>query len=329
MYRYTDGMESIFGSNNWKLTLRRESGSITILRAITCDVCAALPDTLFNLPVTALGDRALAAGAPVPDGETLTIIGAPAAGNWDNQSLRELTLPPQLCRAGDYALMNCRTLQTLRLSDLPITWGTGALMNCRALNAFLIDRRGGNAGCAVAYFSDELSGELDISILSDGQQTARLILPAYFEEYVENSPAHHFDYKVYGAGQPYHHVFRDRTLNYGAFDALWPMLLSGEHEADTALRLAWWRLCCPEGLAADAADRYRLYLAASARAALLYVLSLRDTTLLRRFLDQIVCSTETLHTAVAQARETRDTAAAAVLLEELHQKAGAGKSFEL
>lgn len=322
-------MKSIFGSNNWKLTLRCEADGVTILRAVTCDACAALPDTLFGLPVTALGDRALAAGAPVPAGETLTVVGAPAAGDWDNQSLRELTLPLRLRRAGDYALMNCRALQTLRLSDQSIDWGAGALMNCRALGALLIDRCGGNAGSTAAYFSGELSGELDISLLSDGQPAARLILPAYYEEYVENSPAHHFDYKVHGAGQPYHHVFQDRTLHYGAYDALWPALLSGEHEPETALRLAWWRLCCPEGLAADAAGRYRQYLAANARAALLYVLSLRNTALLRTLLRQIDCTAEALHAAVEQARQTHDTAAVAVLLEELHRKSGAEKSFEL
>lgn len=322
-------MESIYGSNNWKLTLRREAGGVTLLRAVTCDARAALPDTLFGLPVTALGEHALAANAPAPEGEALSIIGAPAAGDWDNQSLRELTLPQQLGRAGDYALMNCRALQTLRLSDRPIAWGTGALMNCRALDTLLIERCGGNAGDAVAYFSGELSGELDVSILSEGKLISRLIIPDYYEEYVENSPAHHFDYKVHGGGQPYHHIFRDRTLNCNGFDALWPALLSGEHEPDAALRLAWWRICCPEGLSAEAASRYRRYLSAHAEEALVYVLSLRDTALLRTLLDRVDCTGEALHAAAERARQAHDTAAAAVLLEAQHRKAGAEKSFEL
>ena len=48
-------METIPGSGNWRLTLRREAEGVTILRAATCDRRAVLPDTLFGLPVTALG----------------------------------------------------------------------------------------------------------------------------------------------------------------------------------------------------------------------------------------------------------------------------------
>ena len=48
-------METISGINNWKLVVRREAEGVTILRAVTCDAKAALPDTLFGLPVTVLG----------------------------------------------------------------------------------------------------------------------------------------------------------------------------------------------------------------------------------------------------------------------------------
>lgn len=48
-------METIPGSGNWKLTIRREAAGITILRAATCDARARLPETLYGLPVTALG----------------------------------------------------------------------------------------------------------------------------------------------------------------------------------------------------------------------------------------------------------------------------------
>ena len=37
-------METIPGSGNWRLTLRREAEGVTILRAATCDRRAVLPD---------------------------------------------------------------------------------------------------------------------------------------------------------------------------------------------------------------------------------------------------------------------------------------------
>ena len=56
-------MEIVSGVSNWKLTVRREAAGLTVLRAVTCDFFAALPEKLWGLPVTALGDRALAPGA--------------------------------------------------------------------------------------------------------------------------------------------------------------------------------------------------------------------------------------------------------------------------
>lgn len=322
-------MTSIAGVNNWRLTVRREKDSVTILRAATCDERAALPDELFGLRVTALGDHALALDARPVEGEGVVITGAPSALAWDNHALRELTMPNALAAVGDYALMSCRALKTLRLADRPIKWGTGALMNCRALDTFMLTREDGADYGAAAYFANELARELDISILETGKLVARLIIPEYYETYEENSPAHHFDYKVYGAGQPYHHVFRDRKLNLYDYDALWPKFLAGDHEPDTALRLAWWRVCCPMRLAADAAARYWDYLAAHAAEALRFLLSQRDTAMLRAFLRRVDCDAETLRGASALAREDRDTAATAVLLEELHRKSGAGKTFDL
>ena len=52
-------METISGVSSWKLTIRREAEHVEILRAVTCQEQAVLPDTLFGLPVTGLGDHAL------------------------------------------------------------------------------------------------------------------------------------------------------------------------------------------------------------------------------------------------------------------------------
>ena len=37
-------METVSGVNNWKLVIRREAAEITLLRAVTCDQRAALPE---------------------------------------------------------------------------------------------------------------------------------------------------------------------------------------------------------------------------------------------------------------------------------------------
>ena len=157
-------METISGSGNWRLTIRRESAGVTILRAATCDARARLPETLYGLPVTALGDHALSPTAASVEGEDLLVTCGAGTdpGTWSNRDLEDLTLPRPLERVGDYALMNCGGLRTLRLHDGIGQWGGGVLMNCRRLATFHLTRVG-EQGDTLAYFADELPWELDVT----------------------------------------------------------------------------------------------------------------------------------------------------------------------
>ena len=114
------------------------------------------------LPVTALGGHALAPNRAAPEGEPV-LISCGGGGEWDNRQLQDLTFPPFLERVGDYALLNCNNLKTLRLHDGVDRWGGGALMNCRCLNTLHIVRTASGEGETVAYFAGELSRELDIT----------------------------------------------------------------------------------------------------------------------------------------------------------------------
>ena len=242
-------METISGSANWDLTARRDRDGVTILRAVTCDREAALPETLWGLSVTVIGARALSPGAAAVDGERVRIQ-CGRGGEWDNGRLRALTLPPTLRRVEDYALYNCRALERLRLHDTVAHWGSGVLLNCGALGRIDLTR-GTEDGGGLAYFAGELNGELDITVRGtvpaaspDGPASAdgtafpadgaadpesgirfRLIFPAYRELYEENSPAHHFDYTIEGAGYPYHHCFQGRRLHFPEYDRLFPALV--------------------------------------------------------------------------------------------------------
>lgn len=314
-------MEHVSGVSNWKLTVRREAAEITVLRAVTCDVSAALPEELWGLPVTALGNHALAPNAGEVSGEEVLVTCGPAAAEaaWDNRGLRTLALPAALRQVGDYALFNCAGLKTLCLGDGVRRWGGGAIMNCRLLDTFQVDC-GGREGELLAYFAGELPGELDVTLRRSGQTAARLIFPEYMEVYEENCPAHHFDYNIYGAGYGYHHCFYQKKLDFKVYDGLWRPMLAMEHDSGCALRLAWWRLRYPAELGGRAAANYRSYLRAHGLEAVQYLLSLRDGPGLRLLLREIPPDRETLAAACAQAREQGDAAALAVLLEEQHRR---------
>lgn len=325
-------METVSGVSSWKLTVRREGDGVAVLRAVTCETAAALPDTLWGLPVTALEDHALSPGAgPVPGREILVSCGPlPPDAQWDNRSLRDLALPASLERVGDYALFNCGELKTLRLGDGVGRWGGGAIMNCRRLDTFQVDCAG-QEGALLAYFAGELPGELDVTLRRNGGTAARLIFPEYVEVYEENCPAHHFDYNIYGAGYGYHHCFYGKKLDLKAYDALWRPMLAMEHEAGCALRLAWWRLRYPEALTDRAAADYRAYLRSRVPEAVELLLSLGDAGDLRLLLAEAPPDRGALSAACALARERGNAAALALLLEEQHRRfpAGAARDFTL
>lgn len=325
-------METVSGASNWRLVLRRGENGVTILRAGTPDERASLPERLFGLPVTALGDRALAPerqgeSALPPGAEALLITCGPSEEDADNRRLRDLTLPETLEALGDYALLNCSSLKTLRMHDEVSRWGGGVLMNCRSLDVLHLTRTGPDQGEALAWFAGELSRELDVTI--HGEETVRLLFPEYTELYEENCPAHHFDYFIAGAGYPYHHCFRQKRLSLKEYDALWRDFLGMEHEERAALRLAWYRLRWPVDLGETAAAGYRAYLKDHAGAALRLLLEEGED--LRLLLALTEPDRGALSAACDLARERGNTAALAALLEEQHRRfpAGLEKSFTL
>lgn len=324
-------METVAGVNNWKLTVRREAAGVTILRAVTCDTRAALPESLWGLPVTALGDHALAPGAAGVPGEEIAITcGAPGEETaWDNRRLEALTLPPAMTRIGDYAFLNCAALKALTLHDTIRQWGGGTLMNCRCLDTFHLTRTG-EEGEALAYFADELSRELDVTLAGPEGVTARLLFPEYRELYEENCPAHHFDYNIIGAGYPYHHCFVRRRLDLRTYDRLWKGFLGMEHDPGCALRLAFWRLRYPLDLTPEAGRDYLDYLRAQAGEALAWLLRERDTVNLPFLLKQVEPGPEALANGCALARELGASEALALLLEARHRSGtGAERRFDL
>ena len=312
-------MEQIAGLSNWKLTLRREEDHIAVLRAVTCDRKAALPDRLWGLPVTVLGDHALAPNARPVEGEQVRITCGREAGEWDNRNLTHLTLPAYLTDVENYALYGCRNLITLHLHDRIDRWGGGCLMNCRQLRELHITRVGETHGDALAFLCDELHEELAVTIHSvDGTET-RLLFPEYAEIYEENVPNHHFDYHIHGGGHPYHHVFRANQLDLRVYDGLWDKFLREEHEPDAALRLAWNRLRWPTDLTQWAERQYWDYLLGRKEQALLYQLTQRDVFGLKLLLEGLQPEPDLLHRACEAARERGCTEALALLLERQHK----------
>ncbi len=324
-------MEMICGLSNWRLTLRREEHGVVILRAVTCDRQAVLPDAIFGLPVTFLEDHALAPNARPAEGEQVTVTCGLPAGEWDNRRMESLTLPAGLKGLGPYALYGCTALRTLYLHDGAERWGGGCLMNCRSLERIVLTRTGPRQGPALAFLCGEIHDRLDVTVLETDGSTTRLIFPEFTEVYEENCPAHHFDYIIFGGGHPYHMGFPQKQLSLRDYDGLWDKYLREEHEPDCALQLAWCRLRWPNGLTAAAADSYRRYLAGRGEEAFLWPLDNRDMTALGWALEHLRPDEGLLHRLCDHARRRGFTEGLALLLEQRRsaRPSAAEKEYDL
>lgn len=319
-------METVYGISNWKLTVCRKSDHVEILRAVTCDSRAVLPDELFSLPVTVLGDHALAPGASPVAGEEVTIVcGRP--GQWDNRALKDLTLPSCLTDIRNYALYGCREMHTLRLHDGIARWGGGSIMNCRSLKRLHLTRGSEKQGESLAYLCGEIHDELDVSIYGTGGTLTRLIFPDFVESYEENCPNHHFDYRISGGGYAYHHIFPGNRLDLRSYDELWSKYLKERHETECAIRLAYYRLRYPTELTDTAQVQYTAYLHENARDTLLWQIGTHDAAGTAMLLDALNPDSDTIHAACDSARNTGSTEALALLLER--QRGAHPRGFDI
>ena len=324
-------MEVFAGANNWKLVCRRDAGAVTILRAATCDRRAALPETLWDLPVKILGDRALAPGAREEAGEeVLLLCGGTDPEDWDNRHLEELILPDSLEQVGNFAFFRCENLRKLRLRDTVRRWGGSTLMNCRSLDTIHLTVTDPEQE-TLAYFAGELSCELDVTLSMPDGADLRLIFPEYMEIYEENCPAHMFNYSITGAGYPYHHVFRHKQLHLQDYDNLWPTYIRMDCDPVCALKLAFCRLRWPRELTAAAAERYRAHLRAHAAQALDWGLEQGEPGDLALLAELTEPDREAVAQALDKARTLGAAQAVALLLEEQHRRfpTGRTKKFEL
>ncbi len=316
-------MEQLSGAGNWRLTIKRYPERVSILHAETSDEKAIIPDELFGLPVTELGTHAFGSVPHKGQGEEVMITCGPAAENseWDNQRMRELTLPSHLKHIGDFAFLNCRSLCSMRLWDDIESWGAGALTNCSHLHRVILTRTSGKQGVSLARLTDELPHELDVTIMSGGQQT-RLIFPAYEETYEEVYPAQgvHFAYRISGAGYQHHHCFNQKKLFLRNYDDLWKKYLGMRYNPDCAMRLAWWRLRYPTELSHESKVQYLSYLREHTFDAIKWLLSERDVSGLTFLLEHTEPSREMLTAACGIARKAGCIEFLALLLEEQHKR---------
>ena len=312
-------MRTVSGTGNWILTIEEKGDEITVLRALTCDADAELPETVFGKSITRLSNSALAVKDFDPEGEKVRITCGKPDGEFDNRSLGRLTLPATLKSCGNYTFAGCRKLETLRVTDSIEVIGAGSFMNCMSLELLEVKRQGEVQGTVVYEFVSEFSRELEVRITGENGAESRFIFPEYFEVRTENEPTHFFTYTIEGAGYPYHNCFSKKRFFPGEYDRLWERYISSGCEEKTAVRLAWLRVRYPDELSDEARGDYLGYLGAHSAELLRLIIEERDARGLRIALESCRADQASLEAARGKAADAKFTEATVILLEKQHE----------
>lgn len=324
-------MEWMDGENELTLTCRHRAGGVAVLRCETRDPVIHLPDTILGVPVTALGDYAMARRAPDLSGirDLFTVhVGRGQPEPHDADGIRQVTLPLHLQSLGDYAFYDCQALEQLDISPAMADVGSGAFLNCSHLHNVQLAVSPSGESCLRGVLREHHGELLCRMHFADGTQ-ARLWFPAYSEEYEELAAPHIFGYHIEGAGFTYRQCFDGKKLNFSQYDAALERLVR-TRDFEDAVRVALGRLRWPKELSPANREQYRALVAEHAAAALKVLADARDTEDMAWALGLELFPPKALQAACDRARNDRDTEMLGLLMEHLHRTgAGRTKTFDL
>lgn len=289
-----------------------------------------LPDTLREIHSYAFsGCRALR-HILLPDG--LSVIGEHAFSGCEE--ITSLTLPKTLIKIGGYAFYNCRALATLDIPQQVEKIGRYAFYNCRGLTKINIPKNaqyletGLFLNCDSLYeihfgqcrhiadLISVLSQELLLTI--DFSQTqAKLLIPDFQYEYIENTPARMFHQVTYGTGHLFRLCIHNSDIDFRRYDELF-YLTKREDAAIFVLLLALFRLAYPYRLAENAHKAYLSYLEEHWLFATNYFIDQNDLETIRLFAQWALLNKETLPQAILSAQKRNRTEILSFLMDYQH-----------
>ncbi len=209
--------------------------------------------------------------------------------------LEELCLPAHLSRVGAYAFYNCGKLRKLEFYSTMPDWGAGVFTGCygiRELTAHVDENRRSclrevlaelrqtleltyipeagqkiqmtypakpASGAAFSVPGLELHPLFQPERFPERRRCARLILPEFFEEAVENTPARILVTETHGCGHKYRNAFVRTQFQFSEYDGLFPHVQVQEPE-ELVTELALLRLMYPYQLEEKHGKRYLEYL---------------------------------------------------------------------
>ena len=262
-------------------------------------------------------------------------------------SLKQIALPPQLSVIEGYAFYDCRSLEKLRIPETVQKIGAYACYNCRKMEEINIPRETTDLGTGLFLNCDKLTSisfgrcrhiadlvavlnhELHLTMDFDDGNLAKLLIPDFQYEYIEDTPARQFHQVNYGTGHLFRQCIGNSDIDFRRFDELF-YLTKREDGALMVLLLTMYRLEYPYRLQENRRQDYLQYLKAHFSTAFGYYTQQGSLDKIRLFAQWGLITAENIDSLLEMAGEAKKTEITGFLLEYQHAHfAKKKKSFDL
>jgi len=243
---------------------------------------------------------------------------------YDCRSLEKLRIPETVQKIGAYACYNCRKMEEINIPRETTDLGTGLFLNCDKLTSISFGR------CRhIADLVAVLNHELHLTMDFDDGNRAKLLIPDFQYEYIEDTPARQFHQVNYGTGHLFRQCIGNSDIDFRRFDELF-YLTKREDGALMVLLLTMYRLEYPYRLQENRRQDYLQYLKAHFSTAFGYYTQQGSLNKIRLFAQWGLITAENIDSLLEMAGEAKKTEITGFLLEYQHAHfAKKKKSFDL
>ena len=296
-----------------------ENGAI-LTSVLTGDTELYLPETVEGHPLIAIGEKAFATEA----GQMAEKVALPKTieriedyAFYGCGQLKALRLPESVRRIGKYAFYNCRKLEEINIPLAATDLNMGLFLNCDALK-YLSFGRCRHISDLISVLNHELHLTIDYPQENGEIKQARLIIPDFQYEYIEDTPARQFHQVNYGTGHIFRQCIGNSEIDFRRYDEIF-YLTKREDAAATVLLLAMNRLEYPYRLDAKRKDTYLDYIREHFLWAAEYFMNRKESEKIRLFADWGLFTAENTPALIDLAQRKGQTALLSFLMDYRHR----------
>ncbi|MCI9416659.1 MAG: leucine-rich repeat domain-containing protein [Eubacterium sp.] len=242
---------------------KRQDGGSRLLRICGMSSHVCIPSQIAGHPVVEIAPYCFAGnGRQLPRGYETTLTGDRELFLEElcGAAVEHVSLPDTVKEIGNCAFYNCRKLKTLHMGESVCSIGSDAFMNTISLRRILFRCPADKTSAAKQVLS-QISSDMEIEFVQNGNTQAKLFYPEYVETYDEIAPAHLFGRSIRGEGFRARQCFLDGRVDFAAYDAVFLQACVEESEA-TLSQMALCRLKYPYALTDTKKTEYRNYVKA-------------------------------------------------------------------